>query len=279
MGSSAQGPSFVGVELVQDTHRLLLMNAILHDLNGAFLLDDSLSASGASRIPLADIILTNPPFGTKRGSGLPGRRDLPFPTTSKQLAFLQHVYLGLKIGGRAAVVVPDSALFEGNVGQQVRQDLMNKCKLHTILRLPDNIFYANVTTNVLFFHRDDDGTQDVWIYDMRANMPAFGKRTPLLRSHFADFEAAYGPSTDGSSGRIDGGEEGRFRCFSRSAIEQRQFNLAISWLRDERHGAEGKPSDPDDIAAQLRSLLESALDELDQFADQVSVDIRREPIA
>lgn len=275
--SLRSGPYFVGVELVQDTHRLLLMNAILHGMDGSFLRDDSLSADGAARIPLADVILTNPPFGNKRGGGLPGRRDLPFPTTSKQLAFLQHVYLGLKPGGRAAVVVPDSVLFEGNIGQQIRQDIMSKCNLHTILRLPDNIFYANVTTNVLFLEKSDLGTSDVWIYDMRANMPPFGKRTPLRRSHFAEFEAAYGQVTDGSDGRTDQGEQGRFRCFSREAIERRRFNLAISWLPDERHRSDEKPSDPDEIAYQIRSLLEGALDELDQLVEQTLVESPREP--
>lgn len=276
MALRGPGPLFVGVELVQDTHRLLLMNAILHGMDGTFLLDDSLSADGAARIPLADVILTNPPFGTKRGGGLPGRRDLPFPTASKQLAFLQHVYLGLKRGGRAAVVVPDSVLFESNVGQQVRQDLMNKCNLHTILRLPDGIFYANVTTNVLFFQQDDCGTSDVWIFDMRANMPAFGKRTPLRRSDFAEFEAAYGRAPDGSDNRVDDGANGRFRCFSRAIIERRKFNLAISWLRDERHGSDETATDPDEIAVQIRLLLEGALDELDQLLDQGSADGRRE---
>jgi len=273
------GPQFVGIELVQDTHRLLLMNAILHGMDGSFLLDDSLSAEGARRIPPADVILTNPPFGNKRGGGLPGRRDLPFPTTNKQLAFLQHVYLGLKPGGRAAVVVPDSVLFEDNIGQQVRRDLMERCNLHTILRLPDGIFYASVTTNVLFFHQDNRGTQGSWVYDMRSNMPAFGKRTPLLRDHFAEFEAAYGPVSDGSINRIDQGEDGRFRYFTRETIEQRKFNLAFSWLRDERRGSNEATSDPDEIAAQIRLLLDGALDELDQLTELVlSVDGRREPI-
>lgn len=139
------------------------------------------------------MILTNPPFGTKRGGGAP-TRAFTYPTSNKQLAFLQHVYRGLKPSGRAAVELPDNALFEDRQGKLIRADLMAKCNLHTILRLPIGIFYAQgVKTNVLFFQRgrtDTGNTQQVWIYDMRTNMPGFGKRMPLSRSHFQEFEAA-----------------------------------------------------------------------------------------
>jgi type I restriction enzyme M protein len=110
------------------------------------------------------------------------------------------------------VVLPDNVLFEGNVGKQIRQDLMDKCNLHTILRLPTGIFYAQgVKTNVLFFSRGQR-TEQVWVYDLRANMPAFGKRTPLTREHFAEFEAAYGADPHGLSPRSATGPEGRWRC-------------------------------------------------------------------
>jgi type I restriction enzyme M protein len=141
-------------------------------------------------LPPATLILTNPPFGTKKGCGLPSRKDFTFPTSNKQFCFLQHIYRALQPGGRAAVVLPDNVLFEGNVGKQIRQDLMEKCNLHTILRLPTGIFYAQgVKTNVLIFSRGPS-TKQVWVYDLRANMPAFGKRTPLTRQHFTEFEAA-----------------------------------------------------------------------------------------
>lgn len=270
--ASGPRPTFIGVELVQDTHRLLLMNAILHGMVGEFLHEDSLSASGAARIPPADIILTNPPFGNKRGGGLPGRRDLAYPTTNKQLAFLQHVILSLKPGGRAAVIVPDSLLYEGNVGKQIRQDLLNQCNLHTILRLPDGMFYANVTTHVMFFTKDSRGTSDVWLYDMRTNMPTFGKRTPLKREDFADFEAAYGSAPDGTGDRVDQGARGRFRRFSRSYIEQRNFDLAITWLREERHASGIIDSDVDEIAIQIRQLLEAAIDDFDQLIEHLPID-------
>ncbi|MDA0922001.1 MAG: N-6 DNA methylase, partial [Planctomycetota bacterium] len=139
--------AFQAVELVPDTHRLLLMNAMLHGIESEMILGDTLSPTG-SRLPKADVILTNPPFGTKRGGGKPTRDDFTFVTGNKQLAFLQHIYRGLKPGaagkpgGRAAVVLPDNVLFEEGTGTRIRADLMDKCNLHTILRLPTGIFYA-----------------------------------------------------------------------------------------------------------------------------------------
>jgi len=143
------------------------------------------------------------------------RALIMYATGNKQLAFLQHIYRHLKDGGRAAVVLPDNVLFEAGVGADIRRDLMDKCNLHTILRLPTGIFYAQgVKTNVLFFTRgktDKGNTKEVWVYDLRANMPQFGKRTPLLREHFAGFEQAFGEKPDGSAARVDEGEGGRFR--------------------------------------------------------------------
>jgi type I restriction enzyme M protein len=145
--------AFYGVELVHDAHRLALMNLMLHDIQGDLELGDTLSPLGVG-LMRADVILTNPPFGTKKGGGLPTRDDFTYPTSNKQLAFLQHVYRGLRSGGRAAIVLPDNVLFEENTGAEIRRDLMDKCDLHTILRLPTGIFYAQgVKTNVLFFTR------------------------------------------------------------------------------------------------------------------------------
>ena len=188
------------------------------------------------------MILSNPPFGTAKGGGGPTRDDLTYHTSNKQLAFLQHIYRGLKPGGRAAVVLPDNVLFEAGVGTDVRRDLMDKCNLHTILRLPTGIFYAQgVKTNVLFFQkgspdnpRQDTGcTQAVWIYDLRSNMPSFGKRTPFGASHLKPFEDAYGEDPNGRSPRTDEGEQGRFRCFSRDA-DHRARRLAGYQLAERR---------------------------------------------
>jgi type I restriction enzyme M protein len=128
--------AFYGIELVHDTHRLALMNLMLHGIEGDLLPRRHDVARDGKDLPKADVILTNPPFGTKKGGGLPTRDDFTYPTSNKQLAFLQHIYRGLKPGGRAAVVLPDNVLFEDNVGAQIRADLMDKCDLHTILRLP-----------------------------------------------------------------------------------------------------------------------------------------------
>ena len=258
--------AFYGVELVQDAHRLALMNAMLHDIEGDIVLGDTLSPLGTS-LPKADVILTNPPFGTKQGGGNPTRDDFTFPTSNKQLAFLKHIYRGLKPGGRAAVVLPDNVLFEDNVGQRVRTDLMDKCNLHTILRLPTGIFYAQgVKTNVLFFQRgttkDKDNTSGVWIYDLRTNMPSFGKRTPFTLESLKPFMDAYGDDPHGASLRTDEGEEGRFRVFTREDIQNRGDNLDITWLRDENvQRAEDLP-DPDDIAAEILLNLQTATDEI-----------------
>jgi type I restriction enzyme M protein len=256
--------AFYGMELVPDTRKLALMNLMLHDIEGDLRLGDTLSPQGAALEP-ADVILTNPPFGTKKGGGRPTRDDFTFPTSNKQLAFLEHIYRGLKPGGRAAVVVPDNVLFEDNVGAAIRADLMDKCDLHTVLRLPTGIFYAQgVKTNVLFFTRgktDKGTTKTVWVYDLRANMPSFGKRTLLTRDHFREFEEAFGEDPLGRSKRQDQGEQGRFRPFTREYIRSRGDNLDISW-RDESEGSEDDILKPETIAAQIRNQLHLALDEV-----------------
>ena len=258
--------AFQAVELVPDTHRLLLMNAMLHGIESNMILGDTLSPTG-SRLPQADVILTNPPFGTKRGGGRPTRDDFTFVTGNKQLAFLQHIYRGLKPGGRAAVVLPDNVLFEEGTGTRIRADLMDKCNLHTILRLPTGIFYAQgVKTNVLFFTRgksDTGHTKNVWVYDLRTNMPAFGKRTPLGHEHFVEFEQAYGRKADGTSKRTDQGETGRFRSFDRAAVAARGDNLDISWLKDDDATGADELPEPEEIASQIRERLSTALEEMD----------------
>ena len=259
--------AYYAIELVPDTRRLALMNALLHGIECEIMLGDTLSPTGAG-VPKSDVILTNPPFGTKKGGGGPTRDDFTFPTSNKQLAFLQHVYRNLKPEGRAAVVLPDNVLFEDGVGAKIRGDLMEKCNLHTILRLPTGIFYAQgVKTNVLFFtkgtaNKDKGNTKAVWVYDLRTNMPSFGKRTPFGREHLQPFVDAYGAKVDGSSKRKDEGEDGRFRRFGREEIKGRGDNLDISWLRDEgTERAEDLP-EPEEIAAQIMMHLETATEEM-----------------
>ena len=258
--------AFVGVELVPDTHRLLLMNCLLHGIDSDMVLGDTLSPDG-TRLPKADVVLTNPPFGTKRGGGKPTRDDFTYVTGNKQLAFLQHIYRTIKPGGRAAVVLPDNVLFEEGMGSKIRADLMDKCNLHSILRLPTGIFYAQgVKTNVLFFTRGEKehgNTKQVWVYDLRANMPSFGVRTPLTHDHFVEFEKAYGKKSDGTSKRTDQGEAGRFRCFNRAELTKRGENLDINWLKDENASNHDELPEPDVIAAMIRERLATAMEEMD----------------
>lgn len=273
-GFFQRNTAFVGAELVPDTHRLCLMNLLLHGIEGGVESMDTLSPDG-ERLPKADLILTNPPFGTKKGGGRPTRTDFSVTadTSNKQLAFVEHIVRGLNPGGRAAVVVPDNVLFEDNTGRRLRTWLMELCDLHTILRLPTGIFYAQgVKTNVLFFRRgtsDKANTKAVWVYDMRANMPAFGKTRPLTLADFAAFEAAYGDDPNGGAQRTDEGEEGRWRCVSRAAIAARNDNLDISWLRDTEAEAEETLTEPEDIAAALIGHLKAALEEIEALAEEL----------
>ena len=265
--------AYVGMELVPDTHRLALMNTMLHDLeggeNGVIRLGNSLASEG-QKLPKADLMLSNPPFGTKKGGGLPTRDDFTFPTSNKQLAFLQHIYRGLKVGGRAAVVLPDNVLFEGNIGKQIRQDLMEKCNLHTILRLPTGIFYAQgVKTNVLFFERgktDKGNTKEIWVYDLRTNIPTFGKRTPLTEKHFEAFEKAYEAKE-----RKDEGEKGRFRCFSREEIAKKEDSLDISWLKDDSIEDVADIPSPEVLVQEAKREWAEALKELDSLMKELKV--------
>ncbi|MCA6596843.1 MAG: N-6 DNA methylase [Pseudanabaena sp. M046S1SP1A06QC] len=256
--------AFRGLELVPDTHRLCLMNLLLHGIESAVDCGDSLSPDGET-LGKADVILTNPPFGTKKGGGRPTRSDFSITaeTSNKQLAFVEHIYRALKTNGRAAVVLPDNVLFEDNTGRKLRQELMNLCDLHTILRLPTGIFYAQgVKTNVLFLTRgksDRGNTKAVWVYDMRANTNTFGKTRQLTLTDFADFESAFGDDPYGKSPRIDQGEEGRFRCFTREQISDRNDNLDIAWLRDTSDDPEDEMTEPEEIALAIATHLKNAL--------------------
>jgi type I restriction enzyme M protein len=263
--------AYRGLELVPDTHRLCLMNLILHGIESGVDSGDSLSPDGQA-LGKADVILTNPPFGTKKGGGRATRTDFSITadTSNKQLAFVEHIYRALEPNGRAAVVLPDNVLFEDNTGRKLRAQLMELCDLHTILRLPTGIFYAQgVKTNVLFFYRgqsDRANTKAVWVYDMRANMNSFGKTRPLTVEDFAEFETAFGDDPYGKSPRNDQGEEGRFRCFTREQIAERNDNLDIAWLRDTSDDPEDDLSEPEEIATAIIGHLKTALAAIESYS-------------
>ncbi len=176
------------------------------------------------------------------------------------------------------MVLPDNVLFEAGVGTDVRRDLLDKCNLHTVLRLPTGIFYAQgVKTNVLFFqkgspddpYQSEGCTKRVWIYDLRTNMPSFGKRTPFGAQHLKPFEDAYGSDPNGNSPRaenVDGaGETSRFRCFTREQIRERGDSLDISWLKDEGSIDAADLPAPEVLAGEAMAELTEALRELDQL--------------
>ena len=281
--------ALVGIELVPNTRRLSLMNCLLHgmegDDEGVVHLGNALGEAGKS-LPRADIILANPPFGTSKGGEASNTRDdLTFKTSNKQLAFLQHIYRNLKPGGRAAVVLPDNVLFEAGVGTEVRRDLMHKCNLHTILRLPTGIFYAQgVKTNVLFFQKGsatdpqqaEHCTQRTWVFDLRSNMPSFGKRTPFGDAHLKPFEDAYGSDPNGNSPRaenVDGiGELSRFRCFTREQIAERGDSLDISWLKDVNAMDAADLPAPEVLAGEAMAELTEALHELEALMEALGAD-------
>jgi type I restriction enzyme M protein len=270
--------AFVGIELVPDTHRLCLMNLMLHGIESQVENGDSLSPDG-ERLGKADVILTNPPFGTKKGGGRPTRADFAITadTSNKQLAFVEHVVRALQPGGRAAIVVPDNVLFEDGVGRRLRGWVMELCNLHTILRLPTGIFYAiGVKTNVVFLTRgktDRGNTKGVWVYDLRANMDSFGKTRPLALGDFGAFERAFGDSPLGKSPRNDEGEEGRFRFFSRQQITVRNDNLDIAWLRDTSGDPEDELTEPEEIAAAIMGHLRAALDEVEALSEELEAEV------
>ncbi len=262
--------AFTGIELVPETHRLALMNAMLHGIEGRIIQADALSTEG-KQFKDYDVVLTNPPFGTKKGGERPTRDDLTHPTSNKQLNFLQMIYRSLRTNGkaRAAVVLPDNVLFADGDGQRVRADLMDKCDLHTILRLPTGIFYAQgVKTNVLFFtkgQKDKGNAKEIWIYDMRSNMPNFGKRTPLSAEHFQDFIQSYGTDPHGKAKRKDQGEKGRFRCFTRAEIAKRNDSLDITWLQDDSVKRGDDLPEPSDIAEEILAQLSIANEEMQEL--------------
>lgn len=253
--------AFTGGELVHETHRLALMNAMLHDIEGKIYLCDTLSNQGKVMKDF-DVVLTNPPFGTKKGGERANRDDFTFTTSNKQLNFLQHIYRSLKADGkaRAAVVLPDNVLFADGEGERIRQDLMDKCNLHTVLRLPTGIFYAQgVKTNVLFFTRgtsDKDNTKEVWFYDLRTNMPSFGKTNPLKAEHFDGFKKAY-TATDRRSVSDE-----RWSCYTYEQIaeEGKAHSLDLGLIRDDSVLDYNDLPDPIESGEECIAQLEEAVD-------------------
>jgi type I restriction enzyme M protein len=278
--------AFSGVELVGDAHRLALMNARLHGMESRIYRNDTLTEFGKT-LKNFDGVLANPPFGTKQGGERPTRDDFTFPTSNKQLNFLQHIYRSLKKDGkaRAAVVLPDNVLFEDGDGQKIRRDLMDKCNLHTILRLPTGIFYAaGVKTNVLFFTREKtetNNTKNVWFYDMRTNAPNYGKRTPFTEKAFENFVLAYtgGIPFDKVEKDYDGLisdekrktiKDERWQSISRAEIEKKNYSLDLGLIADSSLTNSDDLAEPIDIAKEALLELQSITEQLNAMIKELN---------
>ena len=260
------------------TYRLCVMNMLLHGIGSPtspppIVHEDSLAAHPGRNFSM---VLANPPFGRKssvqivnddgegEGEDLTIYRDDFWTTTSnKQLNFVQHIKTILAINGRAAVVLPDNVLFEGGPGEVIRRNLLNECDVHTILRLPTGIFYANgVKANVVFFDRkpasETPWTQDVWYYDLRTNKHFTLKQRPMTRDDLDDFVACYQVAV--RSKRV---ESERFKKYTYADIMARdKVNLDISWLKDDSEVDTSSFPDPDVLIAEIIEELTAATNEL-----------------
>ena len=281
-----------GWEIVDNAARLCVMNLYLRGIgaNGdrsPIHVGDSLAADPGERF---DMVLTNPPFGKKssvtyvteegeirRESQTIVRDDFWTSTSNKQLNFVQHVKTILDIHGRAAVVVPDNVLFEGGAGETVRRKLLHECDVHTLLRLPTGIFYAQgVKANVLFFDRkpasETPWTQKLWIYDLRTNMNFTLKQNPLTRADLDEFVACYNPANrhERTPTWSEGASQGRWRAFSYDELMARdKVNLDIFWLRDESLQETANLPDPDVLAVEIVDDLEAALEQFRAIAEDL----------
>jgi type I restriction enzyme M protein len=256
--------TYFGQDLVARPRRLALMNLFLHGLKPTIYLGDTIYEP--DRGERYDVILTNPPFGTKGAGQAPARDDFTIATSNKQLNFVEHILTILKPGGRAAIVLPDNCLFEDKAGE-VFEIVMADCNVHTILRLPRGTFvpYANAQANVVFFQKGRP-TEKVWIYDCRSNIPSCTKKDrPLTAEMFTDFEKYYGKDPNGNSKRQDRGPEGRFRSFHISEIKERGYKLDIKWLKDDTLDDPNDLPEPADLIAEAVSELEAVVDELNEI--------------
>ena len=285
--------TFKGWELVQSTARLCAMNLMLHgigsdDSNLPLVVSDSLVADPGDRF---DIILTNPPFGKKSSTTIVAedgkvskeketveRDDFWATTSNKQLNFIQHIKTLLKQHGRAAVVVPDNVLFEGGAGETIRRKLMHECDVHTLLRLPTGLFYAQgVKANVLFFDRkpasETPWTKKLWIYDLRTNKHFTLKTNPLKRNDLDEFVQLYNAANrhQRTATWNEDNAKGRWRCYDyKDLIARDKASLDIFWLKDDSLEDSDNLPEPGVLAAEIVEDLQAALEQFREIAEDLS---------
>jgi len=290
--------TFSGNEIVAGTRRMCLMNMFLHnigEIDGDTFIspNDALISDEGVRV---DYVLANPPFGKKSSmtitneDGEQKKQDLSYnrqdfwaTTSNKQLNFLQHIRSLLKINGEAAVVLPDNVLFEGGAGETVRKELMKTTELHTILRLPTGIFYANgVKANVLFFDNKpasrDPWTSEIWVYDYRTNIHHTLKKKTMRLSDLQPFIDCYNPgnrhsrkATWSEKQTKTTGPDGRWRKFSYDEIIARdKTNLDVFWLKDKSLADLENLPDPDIIAGEIIENIEAGLESFREIMETVS---------
>jgi type I restriction enzyme M protein len=288
--------TFHGNEIVANTRRMCLMNMFLHnigEIDGETFISsaDALISDDGTRY---DYVLANPPFGKKSSMTITNeegnlekqdlsynRQDFWATTSNKQLNFLQHIKSQLRITGEAAVVLPDNVLFEGGAGESVRKELLKTTELHTILRLPTGIFYAQgVKANVLFFNNKpaskDAWTKDVWIYDYRNNVHHTPKKNPMRMSHLQDFIDVY--NTDNRHKRTETWSEenpdGRWRKFNYDEIIARdKTNLDIFWIKDKSLADLDNLPDPDILAEDIIENLEAGLNSFREIMETLNEEV------
>lgn len=275
--------TFFGHEIVANTRRLCLMNMFLHnigEIDGDSMVssNDALIADSGKRF---DYVLANPPFGKKssmtftndagdeeRDDLVYNRQDFWATSSNKQLNFLQHIRTMLKTTGSAAVVLPDNVLFEGGVGETVRRKLLENTDLHTILRLPTGIFYANgVKANVLFFDNKpaakEPWTRDIWYYDYRTNVHHTLKRKPMRIEDLAEFIACYHPANRHvrkETWNAEVNPDGRWRKYTYADITARdKTSLDLFWLKDSSLADLDNLPDPKDLAEEIVENIEAGL--------------------
>ena len=259
--------TYFGTELVARPRRLALMNLYLHGIISNIRLGDSIYTP--DRGDRYDVILTNPPFGTKGANEIPERQDFTVGTSNKQLNFVQHILTILKPGGRAAVVLPDNVLF-GDQAAEVFKILMQDCNLHTILRLPRGTFtpYSQgVKANVIFFTKGMP-TENVWIYDARTNVPGITKKDrPLTPAHFTEFEKCFGENPNGQSPRTETTSiENRWKVFTMQHVKDKNYKLdSFKWLKEEDIEENDEIGEPEELITDALSELKEATNSLEKI--------------